>query len=171
MPPNFQQEGIEAARQIRKRHPGTGVVILSQFDDPEYAISLLDQGAAGCAYLLKDRIAEGDQLVRAVRTVVSGGSVLDPVIVEAMVHPASSRLPEGKKGRPWVWSQWRWLRRMVPSKAPLSRSDPTRRPGGATASHRHGLGPRTMCCRRSGRIPTPGPGVEPRTPHITTGTR
>ncbi len=89
MPPNFQQEGIEAAREIRKRHPGTGVVILSQFDDPEYAISLLDQGAAGCAYLLKDRIAEGDQLARAVRTVATGGSVLDPVIVEAMVHPVT----------------------------------------------------------------------------------
>jgi adenylate cyclase len=90
MPPTFQQEGIEAAREIRKRHPGTGVVILSQFDDPEYAISLLDQGAAGCAYLLKDRIAEGDQLARAVRAVATGGSVLDPVIVEAMVHPVTT---------------------------------------------------------------------------------
>lgn len=90
MPPMFQQEGIEAAREIRKRHPGTGVVILSQFDDPEYAISLLDQGAAGCAYLLKDRIAEGDQLARAVRAVATGGSVLDPAIVEAMVHPVTT---------------------------------------------------------------------------------
>jgi class 3 adenylate cyclase/ActR/RegA family two-component response regulator len=90
MPPTFQQEGIEAAREIRKRHPGTGVVILSQFDDPEYAISLLDQGAAGCAYLLKDRIAEGDQLARAVRAVATGGSVLDPAIVEAMVHPVTT---------------------------------------------------------------------------------
>ncbi len=90
MPPNFQQEGIEASREIRKRHPGTGIVILSQFDDPEYAISLLDQGAAGCAYLLKDRIAEGDQLARAVRAVATGGSVLDPVIVEAMVHPVTT---------------------------------------------------------------------------------
>jgi class 3 adenylate cyclase/DNA-binding NarL/FixJ family response regulator len=89
MPPNFQQEGIEAAHEIRKRHPGTGVVILSQFDDPEYAISLLDEGAAGYAYLLKDRVAEGDQLARAVRTVASGGSVLDPQIVEAMVHPVT----------------------------------------------------------------------------------
>jgi adenylate cyclase len=89
MPPDFQQEGIEAAHQIRKRHPGTGIVILSQFDEPEYAISLLDQGAAGCAYLLKDRIAEGDQLARAVRAVATGGSVLDPVIVEAMVHPVT----------------------------------------------------------------------------------
>jgi adenylate cyclase len=60
MPPSFQQEGIDAAHEIRKRHPGTGVVILSQFDDPEYAISLLDEGSAGYAYLLKDRVAEGD---------------------------------------------------------------------------------------------------------------
>ena len=89
MPPSFQHEGIEAAHEIRKRHPGTGIVILSQFDDPEYAISLLDEGAAGCAYLLKDRIAEGDQLARAVRAVATGGSVLDPTIVESMVHPVT----------------------------------------------------------------------------------
>jgi len=89
MPPNFQQEGIAAVHEIRKRHPGTAVVILSQFDDPENAISLLDQGAAGCAYLLKDRVAEGDQLARAVRAVAGGGSVLDPTIVEAMVHPVT----------------------------------------------------------------------------------
>ena len=53
MPPHFRREGIEAAAYVRKRHPGTGVVILSQFDDPEYAISLLAEGAAGYAYLLK----------------------------------------------------------------------------------------------------------------------
>ena len=63
MPPNFQNEGIEAAKQVRKRHPGTGVVILSQYDEPEYAISLLSEGAAGYAYLLKDRVGDGDQLV------------------------------------------------------------------------------------------------------------
>ncbi|HTZ07813.1 MAG TPA: adenylate/guanylate cyclase domain-containing protein [Acidimicrobiales bacterium] len=89
MPPSFGQEGIEAAHEIRKRHPGTGVVILSQFDDPEYAISLLHEGAAGCAYLLKDHVAEGDQLIRAVRAVATGGSILDPTIVEAMVHPVT----------------------------------------------------------------------------------
>ena len=66
MPPNFSREGIEAAKQVRKRHPGTGVVILSQFDDPDYAVSLLSEGAAGYAYLLKDRVGEGDQLARAV---------------------------------------------------------------------------------------------------------
>ncbi len=91
MPPTFQREGIDAARLVRKRHPGTGIVILSQFDDPEYAVSLLSEGAAGCAYLLKDRVAEGDQLARAIRTVSSGGSVLDPKVVEALVRPIDDR--------------------------------------------------------------------------------
>jgi class 3 adenylate cyclase/ActR/RegA family two-component response regulator len=89
MPPSFQSEGIDAAKELRKRHPGTGVVVLSQFDDPEYAIALLADGAAGYAYLLKDRVAEGDQLARAVREVATGGSVLDPKIVEALVRPVS----------------------------------------------------------------------------------
>ena len=78
MPPNFHREGIEACKQIRKRHPGTGIVILSQYDDPDYAIALLSEGSAGYAYLLKDRIAEGDQLARAIREVATGGSMLDP---------------------------------------------------------------------------------------------
>jgi len=89
MPPTFQREGIEAAKQVRKRHPGTGVVVLSQYDEPDYAISLLSEGAAGYAYLLKDRVAEGDQLFRAIRAVTTGGSMLDPRIVEALVRPAS----------------------------------------------------------------------------------
>jgi class 3 adenylate cyclase/FixJ family two-component response regulator len=87
MPPSFQREGIDAARLVRKRHPGTGIVILSQFDDPEYAIALLGEGSSGYAYLLKDAVAEGDQLARAVRTVSSGGSVLDPKVVEALIRP------------------------------------------------------------------------------------
>src|ERR1700694_3609569 len=89
MPPAFQREGIDAAKELRKRHPGTGVVILSQYDDPEYAVKLLADGAAGYAYLLKDSIAEGDQLARAVREVATGGSVLDPKIVAALVQPVS----------------------------------------------------------------------------------
>jgi DNA-binding NarL/FixJ family response regulator len=88
MPPSFQSEGIDGCKEVRKRHPGTGVVILSQFDDPDYAIALLSEGAAGYAYLLKDHIAEGDQLVAAIRAVATGGSVLDPSIVDAMVRPA-----------------------------------------------------------------------------------
>ena len=89
MPPTFQREGIEAAKQVRKRHPGTGIVVLSQYDEPDYAIALLSEGAAGYAYLLKDRVAEGDQLFRAIRAVTTGGSMLDPRIVEALVRPAT----------------------------------------------------------------------------------
>src|SRR5450755_3516676 len=89
MPPNFTDEGIRAARIVRKRQPGTGVVILSQYDEPEYAISLLSEGAAGLAYLLKDRVAEGDQLARAVREVSTGGSMIDPRIVDALTKPVS----------------------------------------------------------------------------------
>ncbi len=110
MPPSFQREGIEAAKQVRKRHPGTGVVVLSQYDDPEYAVSLLAEGAAGYAYLLKDRVGEGDQLARAVREVAGGGSVLDPTIVEALTSPVrdvgqlspdeESLLQEVAEGRP-----------------------------------------------------------------------
>src|SRR6184192_4610065 len=90
MPPTFTREGIDAAKEVRKRHPGTGIVVLSQYDDPEYAIALLADGAAGYAYLLKDRVAEGDQLANAVRAVASGSSVLDPKIVEALVRPVEA---------------------------------------------------------------------------------
>jgi class 3 adenylate cyclase/ActR/RegA family two-component response regulator len=87
MPPSFQQEGIEAAKLIRKRHPGTGVVILSQYDDPEYAVALLSEDTSGYAYLLKDHVGDGDQLIRAIQEVATGGSMLDPTIVRALVAP------------------------------------------------------------------------------------
>ena len=90
MPPSFTDEGIKAARLVRKQYPGTGIVILSQYDEPEYAISLLGEGAAGYAYLLKDRVAEGDQLARAVREVSTGGSMLDPRIVDALTRPVTA---------------------------------------------------------------------------------
>ncbi len=87
MPPTFTREGIDAAREVRKRHPGTGVVVLSQYEDPEYVVSLLSEGSAGYGYLLKDRVAEGSQLVDAIRAVATGGTALDPSIVEALVTP------------------------------------------------------------------------------------
>ena len=90
MPPTFTREGIEAAKVVRKRHPGTGIVILSQYDDPEYAVSLLSDGASGFAYMLKDRVGEGNQLANAIREVAAGGSVLDPTIVEALASPLRS---------------------------------------------------------------------------------
>jgi adenylate cyclase len=90
MPPAFQREGIDGCKEIRKQHPGTGVVILSQYDDPDYAIALLSEGAVGYAYLLKDHIAEGDQLARAIREVATGGSMLDPAIVNALMRPMTT---------------------------------------------------------------------------------
>ena len=109
MPPSFQDEGIEAAKEVRKRHPGTGIVVLSQYDEPEYAISLLAEGAAGYAYLLKDRVGDGDRLARAIREVATGGSVLDPRSSRRWCHrsvPTSAHArgrgpaPAGRRGPP-----------------------------------------------------------------------
>jgi adenylate cyclase len=90
MPPNFQLEGIEAAHEIRRRHPGTGVVVLSAHDDEAYALALLGGGDSGLAYLLKDRLAQGDELPRAIREVAAGGSSIDPTI--------AARLSAGPRG-------------------------------------------------------------------------
>jgi class 3 adenylate cyclase/DNA-binding NarL/FixJ family response regulator len=84
MPPNFRLEGIDCAHEIRARHPGTGVVVLSAHDDEDYAIALLGKGQSGLAYLLKDRVAQGDELVRAIREVAAGGSAVDPAIAERL---------------------------------------------------------------------------------------
>jgi DNA-binding NarL/FixJ family response regulator len=85
MPPTQTSEGIEAARRIRERHPEIGVVVLSQFDEDEYAFELLKGGAEGLGYLLKERVADVDELVRALQEVAKGGSVLDPKVVERLV--------------------------------------------------------------------------------------
>ncbi len=85
MPPTNTTEGIDAAKRIRADHPSIGVVVLSQFADEEYAYELLKEGAAGLGYLLKERVAEIDELVRALREVSGGGSVLDPKVVEGLV--------------------------------------------------------------------------------------
>ena len=87
MPPTFKSEGIEGAKEVRKRLPGTGVVVLSQYDSPEYAVELLSAGAAGYAYLLKDRVADSNRLAQAIREVATGGSMLDPEIVQSLVSP------------------------------------------------------------------------------------
>jgi len=87
MPPLFKNEGIEGAKEVRKMNPGTGVVVLSQYDSPEYAVDLLASGASGYAYLLKDRVADGGRLARAIREVATGGSMLDPEIVSGLVSP------------------------------------------------------------------------------------
>jgi DNA-binding NarL/FixJ family response regulator len=85
MPPTNTTEGIDAARRIRSDHPDIGVVVLSQFAEEEYAYELLKDGAAGLGYLLKERVSNLDELVRALNEVAKGGSVLDPKVVEALV--------------------------------------------------------------------------------------
>jgi DNA-binding NarL/FixJ family response regulator len=85
MPPTNTTEGIDAARKIRGEHPEIGVVVLSQFAEEEYAYELLKDGAAGLGYLLKERVADVTELVRALNEVAGGGSVLDPKVVEALV--------------------------------------------------------------------------------------
>jgi len=80
MPPLFQLEGINCAHEIRQSHPETGVVVLSAHDDEAYALALLGRGHSGLAYLLKDRIAQGEELVLAITEVAAGGSRIDPTI-------------------------------------------------------------------------------------------
>ncbi len=85
MPPTNTTEGIDAARKIRGEHPEIGVVVLSQFAEEGYAYDLLKDGAAGLGYLLKERVADVSELIRALNEVSTGGSVLDPKVVEALV--------------------------------------------------------------------------------------
>ena len=85
MPPSGTDEGIRAAEEIRAKHPQTGVVVLSQYVEPEYALTLLEKGAAGRAYLLKERVSDIEQLVNAIREVAKGGSVIDSKVIEALV--------------------------------------------------------------------------------------
>jgi DNA-binding NarL/FixJ family response regulator len=96
MPPTHQMEGIEAAREIRSRHADVGVVVLSQYVNSLYAFELFRGGTAGLAYLLKDRVGELDELLRALREVTAGGSVIDPKVVEGLLarrqQPAASLL-------------------------------------------------------------------------------
>ncbi len=90
MPPTSTDEGIRAAALLRRDHPRVGVVVLSQYAEPSYATSLLAEGSAGRAYLLKERVSEPDQLLRAVRAVAAGDSVIDPAVVDLLVS-ASGR--------------------------------------------------------------------------------
>jgi DNA-binding NarL/FixJ family response regulator len=85
MPPGDADEGIRAAERLRATDPDVGVVVLSQYATPSYALALLESGSAGRSYLLKERVQDVDQLVSAIRTVADGGSVIDPKVVEALV--------------------------------------------------------------------------------------
>lgn len=85
MPPSGTDEGLRAATELRRRHPGMGVVVLSQWASPNYALRLLDEGAAGRAYLLKEKVSDVDELLAAVRTTAAGGSSIDPEVIDLVV--------------------------------------------------------------------------------------
>jgi DNA-binding NarL/FixJ family response regulator len=85
MPPTGVDEGVRAAERLRETHPDIGVVVLSQYAEPRYALALLDGGTARRAYLLKERVDDLTQLVGAIRAVADGGSMIDPKIVESLV--------------------------------------------------------------------------------------
>ena len=94
MPPTGTDEGIRAAQLLRESHPNTGVVVLSQYLEPSYALALFAAGARGRGYLLKERVSDGEQLARAIRDVASGGSVVDPKVVDVLMEArAASRSP------------------------------------------------------------------------------
>ncbi len=94
MPPSNTDEGIQVAVRLRQLHPEVGVVILSHYAEPRYALKLLETGSEGRAYLLKERVRDPAQLVSAIESVAAGGSVIDPKVVEVLVTA------EARHGRP-----------------------------------------------------------------------
>jgi len=95
MPPTGTDEGIQAAAWIRQNHPRVGVVVLSQYTAPGYAVALLEHGSAGRGYLLKERVGSVDELARAIRAVAGGGSVIDPLVVDELVRARSQERMSG----------------------------------------------------------------------------
>jgi DNA-binding NarL/FixJ family response regulator len=85
MPPTGDDEGIRLAAELRRRDPGIGVVVLSQYAEPRYALQLLGEGSDGLAYMLKERVADRNQLINAISAVAAGGSYVDPKVVEALI--------------------------------------------------------------------------------------
>ena len=96
MPPTHTDEGLRAAQEIRDRHPGVGVLVLSQYVEPGYALELLSESAEGVGYLLKDRVSDVDEFAAAVRRVAEGGSALDPTVVNQLVGRKRQHDPVGE---------------------------------------------------------------------------
>ena len=96
MPPTFTDEGIRLAATLRERRPDMGVVVLSSYADPEYALTLLESGIEGRAYILKERVHDRAQLVAAIHSVAAGGSVIDPKVVAPLVLRQPERSPLGQ---------------------------------------------------------------------------
>ena len=91
MPPTGTDEGIRAAMALRESNPKIGVVVLSQYAEPAYAIALFEHGSDGRGYLLKERVSDAGQIVHAIQEVARGGSVIDPIVVETLVQSRLKR--------------------------------------------------------------------------------
>jgi len=93
MPPTQTDEGIRAASEIRASNPDVGVVVLSQYVEPDYAMRLFEEGSDGRAYLLKERVGDVEELARAIKRVADGGSVVDPKVVDALIDARTDATP------------------------------------------------------------------------------
>jgi DNA-binding NarL/FixJ family response regulator len=93
MPPTHTTEGLDAARDLQERHPSVGVLVLSAHVEPHYALQLIESGARGAGYLLKERVADLDELTEAIRRVAAGGLVIDPSVVAQLVGRQRTRSP------------------------------------------------------------------------------
>ena len=98
MPPSGGDEGVQIAAELRDSRPEVGVIILSQYAEPAYALALLDRGTGRRGYLLKERIRDREELIAAIQTVVAGGSVIDPIIVDVLIQ-ARARVAESRLSR------------------------------------------------------------------------
>ena len=104
MPPTLTDEGLRAAKEIREKHPGTAVLVLSQYVEPGYALEFLQESAEGVGYLLKDRVYDLADFAAAVRRVAEGGSALDPAVVTTprqapAQRPARPKAPRTRGAR------------------------------------------------------------------------
>jgi DNA-binding NarL/FixJ family response regulator len=98
MPPSVDDEGIIVARRLRETHPEIGVIVLSQYAGPAYAVALLEEGAEGRGYMLKERVHDRSELLAAIHVVAQGGTTIDPTLIDQLIavdrHPAASPLAE-----------------------------------------------------------------------------
>ena len=124
MPPGNSDEGIQVAERLRATHPSVGVVVLSHYASPSYALALLEGGSEGRAYLLKERVEDVDQLVAAIRAVADGGSVIDPKVVDALVAgeggPSRRRSTSSPRASSTCCGRWQRERPTRPSPPPSS---------------------------------------------------
>jgi DNA-binding NarL/FixJ family response regulator len=137
MPPSNTDEGIQAAARLRDSHPAMGVVVLSQYSHPGYALALLEAGSDGRAYLLKERVHDRGQLVSAIEAVAGGGSVIDPKVVEGLV--AAKARADGSRLGDLTEAERRVLREIAQGKSNAAIAEDLRLSKRAVEKHTHAI--------------------------------